>query len=402
MEDKIDLIKYVVDAYSINFHSYEVPLTSIDNFDAGIRSHLYTDYNFTSIKEQWEEICKDNHIYLIKDIFGVCYNLFRYHDEKRDSNRFIMIGPYLDVEAIDTSKMIKRLSLEIYHKKVLNDYYNGVPFAPNLDHIVSALIQSLSPNEKWEINHLELEMHSDIETKSLKIHDYNRLSSEMIEQRYEKEDAFLLAITQGDITKATLLMGEMSNLRYEAKTKDSLREAKNRVTTLNVLCRKAVQKARVHPAHIDDVSATIGARIEASRDQAELKKVYFDLIEKYCLLVQKYSLRGYSSIIENVINYIDFNFHNRISLNILAEKFSVNASYLSTQFKKEVGKTITEYITATRITHAQILLETTRLLIQEVGEKVGFIDENYFSKIFKKYNQMSPKAYRQKQNKPLN
>ena len=94
---------------------------------------------------------------------------------------------------------------------------------------------------------------------------------------------------------------------------------------------------------------------------------------------------------------IDSDISANISLSTLAESLNINAAYLSTIFKREVGKTVTEYINNERMTLAAHLLETTNLQIQTVALHCGVLDVQYFSKMFKKYFGKTPKEYRGKQ-----
>ena len=72
----------------------------------------------------------------------------------------------------------------------------------------------------------------------------------------------------------------------------------------------------------------------------------------------------------------------------------MNASYLSTLFKRETGMTLTDYVNRKRIEHAIYLLKTTTLPISVVGQRCGIQDDNYFTKIFKKYTTVTPKQFR--------
>lgn len=74
---------------------------------------------------------------------------------------------------------------------------------------------------------------------------------------------------------------------------------------------------------------------------------------------------------------------------------SVTGSYLSTLFKKETGVTITDYINTTRIRQSLILLNSTNLSISEIAARCGFVDANYYSRIFKKFQGKTPKHYRE-------
>ena len=94
------------------------------------------------------------------------------------------------------------------------------------------------------------------------------------------------------------------------------------------------------------------------------------------------------------MNYIDFNLNEDLSLNVIAEKYAVNASYLSKQFKKENEMNLTEYVNRKRLEASLKYLAATDLPIQNIAELVGIYDENYFSRLFKKYQQMTPSKYR--------
>ena len=84
-----------------------------------------------------------------------------------------------------------------------------------------------------------------------------------------------------------------------------------------------------------------------------------------------------------------------LSPHLLAENQNVSLGYLSTVFRKETGKTLSEYIREKRVKHASHLLSTTRLQIQTVALHCGIMDVQYFSKIFKKQMGMTPKEYRE-------
>ena len=100
-------------------------------------------------------------------------------------------------------------------------------------------------------------------------------------------------------------------------------------------------------------------------------------------------------MISNAMNYIANHLDLPLSLKDVADSLNVNPSYLSTQFKKETGVTVTDYIRAQKIEYASILLTTTSRQVQEVAEAVGFYDVQYFSKLFKKEKGSTPSTYRQ-------
>ena len=106
-------------------------------------------------------------------------------------------------------------------------------------------------------------------------------------------------------------------------------------------------------------------------------------------------MKDYSPIVQKIILVIDSDISAELSLKTLAQKQGISSGYLATIFKKETGKTVSEYIKDKRIEHATYLLSTTHLQIQTVALHCGIMDVQYFSKIFKKKTGKSPKEYRE-------
>ncbi|MBW8351306.1 AraC family transcriptional regulator [Bacillus sp. IITD106] len=83
-----------------------------------------------------------------------------------------------------------------------------------------------------------------------------------------------------------------------------------------------------------------------------------------------------------------------ITVSSIAKKFSYNREYLSRYFKKKTGMTLIEYIHHIKISKAKDYLTRTNKSIKEIAYGVGFQDEKYFMKLFKKYERMTPTEYR--------
>jgi YesN/AraC family two-component response regulator len=163
---------------------------------------------------------------------------------------------------------------------------------------------------------------------------------------------------------------------------------------MNTLLRKAAQAGQVHPFHIDNLSSEFAKIIESTDSESKLDALPHTMIRKYCLLVKNYSRIGNSSVVQLSLDYIDANYQDSLTLDLLAKLCNVTGSYLSTVFKKETGVTVTDYIHKTRVRQSLILLNTTSLSIQEIAQRCGYSDVNYFIRTFKKYQQLTPKAYR--------
>ncbi len=92
--------------------------------------------------------------------------------------------------------------------------------------------------------------------------------------------------------------------------------------------------------------------------------------------------------------YIQQNLRRELSIQELCQVFSISRGTLYNISKKNFGCGITEYVTLCRIAAAKRLLEHSDMRISDVAEAVGYCDDNYFIRIFKKHTGQTPKKYR--------
>lgn len=101
-----------------------------------------------------------------------------------------------------------------------------------------------------------------------------------------------------------------------------------------------------------------------------------------------------SPLIQAALRFIDENYATEISLPAVAEALGVTPSYLSTLFKRTLGYGFSEHLNRVRIDRACDYFIDRKIRTYEVAYKVGFIDEKYFSSVFRKVKGMTPSAYR--------
>lgn len=100
------------------------------------------------------------------------------------------------------------------------------------------------------------------------------------------------------------------------------------------------------------------------------------------------------SSIDIVMQYIEKYYANDISVVYCSNLISMNASYFSTYFKKNVGMSFTNYLHQVRIRKSMELLKEGNLKIYEISQQVGFVDDKYFCRIFKDACGVTPSEYR--------
>lgn len=93
--------------------------------------------------------------------------------------------------------------------------------------------------------------------------------------------------------------------------------------------------------------------------------------------------------------YIAEHYHEEIALADVAEHVGISPGYMSTLFSRDLGLGFVEYLNRVRVERACAYLRQSYLKTYEIAYRVGFRDEKYFSKVFKKMMGMSPKEYKQ-------
>lgn len=389
-----------------NFHLAYVIITpdmkTLPEPSAGIY-RLYTccdDY----MKDFWERAdkYKDNVIYRINSICMYRYLFFRLPDT--DEPQFMLIGPYVLTEisqkmVLETAEYIS-LPEEHYHR--LQQFLIGLPRIYDESVLLSML--NVFGERIWgSIDNFRLQDENSRITNDFSAEGYAQYDEEyeepqqlmkILEERYNEENSLIQAVARGQTHKAEAFVNGFNIQGIEHRIPDRLRNVKNYMIILNTLLRKAAESADVHPIHIDKLSSEFAHRIEQLTSESGMNTLSREMVRKYCLLVTNHSMKDYSLLVRKVLTQIDLDLTADLSLKVQAKALGVNASYLSTLFKKETGKTLTEYVNGKRIEYAIFLLNSTQLQIQAIAQYCGISDVNYFTRLFKTAVGKTPKEYR--------
>jgi two-component system, response regulator YesN len=103
---------------------------------------------------------------------------------------------------------------------------------------------------------------------------------------------------------------------------------------------------------------------------------------------------GNSYLIGEALQHINTHYMNKITLEKVSGHLHINPSYLSKLFKQEMKTTFTQYLNQVRITKGQELLKDTDMEIMDIALYVGYEDQSYFTKVFKKMTGTTPLKYR--------
>lgn len=126
----------------------------------------------------------------------------------------------------------------------------------------------------------------------------------------------------------------------------------------------------------------------------ELSVTLEQTIAEYCSFHEKYENITSKNLIETIKEYIQTHFSKKLSLDEIAQRFYLNPSYLSREFKRQTGVNISQYILDCKMQAVFLLIsENKNYSVEEIAGKVGYYDVRYFHRIFKQYTGHSVKEY---------
>lgn len=100
--------------------------------------------------------------------------------------------------------------------------------------------------------------------------------------------------------------------------------------------------------------------------------------------------------IGKIIAHIGRHYDQDITVKSMSRFVMMGENYVSALFKKKTGYTLIHYLHGVRVEKAADYLRTTDLPVHEIGSRVGFANDNYFIKIFKRWTGCTPSQYRQR------
>lgn len=366
--------------------------------DCGLRVTILQNYK-PEATLSFLNTLKENTIYHLKDTFQCSYSILRLPN----SDMLMVSGPVLfeEMRASRLNDIASRLQLPQELYTVLQGYYLRLASlsTPAIYYsIFLTLGNYLFGEDQYETVYQDLnDMDKWYESYAYQYQSAGNsmMNIEMIEMRYALEAQLLNAVFVGNEAKSMALVSKLSSLTLPHRMSDELRDYKDYTIAFNTLFRKKAEEAGVHPIHIDLCSNQHIQLIEQVTTKEQCHTVWSRIVLNYCRLIRKHTLKDYSLLTQKIITYINSDLTADLSLKAMSDWLNVNASYLSTLFKKEVGIPLTDFVNRQRIEQAKKLLIVTELPMKIIAQQCGIPDIYYFSRLFKKRTGVTPKLYRE-------
>lgn len=225
------------------------------------------------------------------------------------------------------------------------------------------------------------------------MYDYTRKSPPN-DYPIEQERALQEHIRAGNKEAAQRLLNELLAQLY-AGTGSDLARAKPRIRELLVLMNRAAIDGGADAEEIFSLCCRYEEELDSFRRIEDLNRWLGMVLHRFIGFVFDFNAIRHQNVIFKTTDYIKEHLAERISLDQAAAQVYLSKSYFCRIIKSELGCTFTEYVNRLRIERSKALLRSPQLSIAEISLAVGFDDQSYFTRIFKKQTGLSPGKFRE-------
>ncbi|MEG0639433.1 MAG: PocR ligand-binding domain-containing protein [Clostridia bacterium] len=210
---------------------------------------------------------------------------------------------------------------------------------------------------------------------------------------YEKERELLVKVKTGDLPAAKAILNDL--LGYVLFTEGGQIEViKSRALELTTLLSRVAIEGGAQADDIYHLNHQFLSRLRNLNEYEALCYQLQEIVESFVSAVSMPSTQSGSAAIRVAIRFIAKHYAEPLTLSQLASEVSLSPSYFSAQFAKIMGMGYREYVNFVRVEEAKRLLSATDYPLSQIAVAIGFSDQSYFSKVFKRATGLSPQKYR--------
>ena len=285
---------------------------------------------------------------------------------------------------------------ESYYDEFAAYFKNAVTVSPErLSHLSNLLFVISSHISSME--HIALAQVEEHYHQQAQINDYIqsiKTSSETQPYPIDKERELLSAISEGDKATAQRLLNEiLGHVFFSSGGQFDV--VKTRALELMVMLSRAAVEGGADVEQIFGLNYRSLIEVETLKSIEELSYWLAKIMKRFTSAVFNLTDVKHIDVIYKAVDYIKRNYQNHISLEEVASHVFLSPSYFSKIFKDEMKENFSFYLNRVRINKAKSLLLSTHENIVDICEMVGFEDQSYFSKMFKKLSGVTPGKFRE-------
>jgi YesN/AraC family two-component response regulator len=211
---------------------------------------------------------------------------------------------------------------------------------------------------------------------------------------YQEEELVVKAIMDGNAADAVRISERLDRDSGRLGDSDLQHRKLNAVVAITV-CSRAAIRAGVSPIIAYKISGFYINKCDNANDTAHMLHYRNRAIEDLCTQVtEAHEKQRSGSYVRRCMDYVGKNYRYKIYLEDIAESMGISPSYLSRLFHSETGEKLQDYISRIRVMRSIELLLYSEMSLSEIAEYVGFPNQSYFGKMFRKYMSTTPRIYR--------
>ncbi|MFP4444517.1 MAG: PocR ligand-binding domain-containing protein [Spirochaetia bacterium] len=209
-----------------------------------------------------------------------------------------------------------------------------------------------------------------------------------------KEQELLRLISLGDKTGAKELLNEILGYVFFSSA-GKIEIVKARVLELVVLLSRAAMEGGADAKLVFGLNFQYLNQINSFKTVEDISFWLSRIMNRFTDYVFNLKDVKHIDVIYKAIDYIKKNYMRKISLIEVADYVMLSPSYFSKLFKNEMGSTFNTFLNQVRIDRAKTLLMDHTVPLVDIAFLIGYEDQSYFSKVFKKLTGISPGKYRE-------
>ena len=213
--------------------------------------------------------------------------------------------------------------------------------------------------------------------------------NELREISWDKKEEFLFRVEAGMTDAVFQLLRELQDC-YQAIPSLTLADVKYHYHQLTEECMLILKQyvSQTNP------SRSMHNIVREIFSPEELHGYYRQFFGNLSEMLKPQSVYAVNDPIEQIQIYTRRNYQKNLTVEFLASLFYMNSSYLSHLFRKRTGVKYVSYLNSIRIEQAKKLLETTDRKLYQIAKAVGYENNKYFFRVFKKAEGVTPEQYR--------
>ncbi len=379
--------KLPIGLYGNNLLTYHFPEKSMGVADL---IHNGSDHSELTFSPNQFLTCQ----YISNDYYE-CFIIF-----ELGASDVLIIGPFLEEVMYDLklSNLIKNHSLSIKLKSKLQNYFSNLSIVDTTHcFYINKLLLNLF-NPVYDTSSEQPTLSAPSMPENYFVTTYKNRLNMFQHPPYFLEQFIIKLIKSGTKANASKILSEINSLSRAKLSDNPLRSLKNSLICSCTIFTRAAIKGGVTDDDAFNLSDAFIFEIENTNSMSALDKLEHRMVETFIEKVNHVSTFKFSLVIRNTMTYIMNHLCEKLTLHDIAANVYVHPNYLSALFKKEVGITLFQYIIKRRIEESTYFLKYSNESIADIAVFYQFCNQSYYIKMFNKYMDTSPHAYRQLSN----